>query len=115
MLRAEDFAGLVAAEPGDGPQPAGGRACASTTWSGTSWPRPCERAGWNKAAAAALLGVNRDWVRYRIERYGLAASGIVPPIGNSPEQPPAHSLRDQSLTGWPAPCNLSGVSWRDWR
>ena len=30
-----------------------------------------ERAGWNKAAAAALLGVNRDWVRYRIERHGL--------------------------------------------
>jgi transcriptional regulator with GAF, ATPase, and Fis domain len=30
-----------------------------------------ERTGWNKAAAAALLGVNRDWVRYRIERHGL--------------------------------------------
>ncbi len=33
-----------------------------------------ERAGWNKAAAAALLGVGRDWVRYRIERYGLNRS-----------------------------------------
>jgi len=30
-----------------------------------------ERTGWSKAAAAALLGVNRDWVRYRIERHGL--------------------------------------------
>ncbi len=38
-----------------------------------------ERAAWNKAAAAALLGVNRDWVRYRIERYGLR-----PVSGNSP-------------------------------
>jgi transcriptional regulator with GAF, ATPase, and Fis domain len=34
-----------------------------------------ERTGWNKAAAAALLGVDRDWVRYRIERHGLRPPG----------------------------------------
>ncbi len=37
-----------------------------------------EQTGWNKAAAAALLGVNRDWVRYRIERYGLKRAGDSP-------------------------------------
>jgi two-component system response regulator AtoC len=34
-----------------------------------------ERAGGNQTQAAQLLGINRDQVRYRIEKFGLAASG----------------------------------------
>jgi transcriptional regulator with GAF, ATPase, and Fis domain len=30
-----------------------------------------ERTGWNKTRAARLLGMDRDWLRYRIERYQL--------------------------------------------
>ena len=31
-----------------------------------------ERAGGNQTQAAQLLGINRDQVRYRIEKFGLA-------------------------------------------
>lgn len=30
-----------------------------------------DRCGWNQTRAAALLGLNRDQVRYRIEKFGL--------------------------------------------
>ena len=30
-----------------------------------------ERSAWNQTRAAALLGVNRDQIRYRIEKFGL--------------------------------------------
>jgi two-component system, NtrC family, response regulator AtoC len=30
-----------------------------------------ERAGWNQTRAATLLGINRDQIRYRIEKFGL--------------------------------------------
>jgi DNA-binding NtrC family response regulator len=30
-----------------------------------------ERAGWNQTKAATLLGLNRDQIRYRIEKFGL--------------------------------------------
>jgi two-component system, NtrC family, response regulator AtoC len=30
-----------------------------------------ERCGWNQTRAAALLGLNRDQIRYRIEKFGL--------------------------------------------
>jgi two-component system response regulator AtoC len=30
-----------------------------------------ERTGWNQSRAATLLGVNRDQIRYRIEKFGL--------------------------------------------
>jgi two-component system, NtrC family, response regulator AtoC len=33
-----------------------------------------ERSGWNQTRAAALLGLNRDRIRYRIEKFGLARS-----------------------------------------
>jgi transcriptional regulator with GAF, ATPase, and Fis domain len=29
------------------------------------------RTGWNHTKAAALLGLNRDQIRYRIEKFGL--------------------------------------------
>ena len=32
-----------------------------------------ERCGWNQTRAATLLGLNRDQVRYRIEKFGLTA------------------------------------------
>jgi two-component system NtrC family response regulator len=34
-----------------------------------------ERCAWNQTRAGALLGINRDQVRYRIEKFGLT----VPP------------------------------------
>src|SRR5712692_7142236 len=34
-----------------------------------------ERTGWNQTRAAALLGLNRDQIRYRIEKFNLAKSG----------------------------------------
>jgi len=34
-----------------------------------------ERTGWNQTKAAALLGVNRDQIRYRIEKFKLEKSG----------------------------------------
>ena len=30
-----------------------------------------ERCGWNQTRAATLLGLNRDQIRYRIEKFGL--------------------------------------------
>ena len=30
-----------------------------------------ERTGWNQTKAATLLGLNRDQIRYRIEKFGL--------------------------------------------
>jgi DNA-binding NtrC family response regulator len=33
-----------------------------------------ERSGWNQTRAAGLLGLNRDQIRYRIEKFGLAKS-----------------------------------------
>lgn len=30
-----------------------------------------DRTGWNQTRAARLLGLNRDQVRYRIQKYGL--------------------------------------------
>ena len=33
-----------------------------------------ERTGWNQTKAAALLGVNRDQIRYRIEKFHLERS-----------------------------------------
>ena len=33
-----------------------------------------ERSAWNQTQAAQLLGINRDQVRYRIEKFGLARS-----------------------------------------
>jgi two-component system NtrC family response regulator len=29
------------------------------------------RTGWNQTRAAALLGLNRDQIRYRVEKFGL--------------------------------------------
>jgi transcriptional regulator with GAF, ATPase, and Fis domain len=33
-----------------------------------------KRAGGNQTKAAALLGLNRDQIRYRIEKFGLSAT-----------------------------------------
>ena len=30
-----------------------------------------ERTGWNQTKAAALLGLNRDQIRYRVEKFNL--------------------------------------------
>jgi DNA-binding protein Fis len=32
------------------------------------------RSGWNQTRAAALLGINRDQIRYRIEKFKLEKS-----------------------------------------
>ena len=32
---------------------------------------PAERSGWNQTRAASLLGINRDQIRYRIEKFKL--------------------------------------------
>jgi DNA-binding NtrC family response regulator len=70
VLRAEDFTGLGAGEPGESQTlPAAGLRFEELERDLVA--QALERTGWNKAAAAALLGVNRDWVRYRIERHGL--------------------------------------------
>jgi two-component system NtrC family response regulator len=34
-----------------------------------------ERSGGNQTRAAALLGLNRDQIRYRIEKFGLVRAG----------------------------------------
>ncbi len=34
-----------------------------------------ERTGWNQTRAAALLGLNRDQIRYRIEKFKLEKAG----------------------------------------
>ena len=43
-----------------------------------------ERCGWNQTRAATLLGLNRDQVRYRIEKFGLTASGRRATLSFSP-------------------------------
>jgi transcriptional regulator with GAF, ATPase, and Fis domain len=69
-LRAEDFSGLGSGEPGETHQlPPGGLRFDDLERDLVA--QALERTSWNKAAAAQLLGVERDWVRYRIERHGL--------------------------------------------
>ena len=34
-----------------------------------------QRTGWNHTRAATLLGLNRDQIRYRVEKFGLEKSG----------------------------------------
>ncbi len=34
-----------------------------------------QRTGWNQTKAAALLGLNRDQIRYRVEKFGLEKTG----------------------------------------
>jgi transcriptional regulator with GAF, ATPase, and Fis domain len=71
VLRAEEFAGLGGSDPAAVHElPASGLRFEQLERDLVA--QALERTGWNKAAAAALLGVNRDWVRYRIERHGLA-------------------------------------------
>jgi DNA-binding NtrC family response regulator len=36
-----------------------------------------QRTGWNQTRAATLLGLNRDQIRYRIEKFQLEKSGSV--------------------------------------
>src|SRR4029077_17973359 len=52
-----------------------------------------ERSGWNQTRAATLLGLNRDQIRYRIEKFKLERSSAEagPPPGHPPN-PPADCL-----------------------
>jgi transcriptional regulator with GAF, ATPase, and Fis domain len=34
-----------------------------------------ERTGWNQTKAATLLGLNRDQIRYRVEKFHLERTG----------------------------------------
>jgi two-component system, NtrC family, response regulator AtoC len=36
-----------------------------------------ERAGWNQSRAATLLGMNRDQIRYRVEKFGLTQKAAI--------------------------------------
>ena len=47
------------------------RASISSSSSGRSSMQALERSGWNQTQAAALLGLNRDQIRYRIEKFQL--------------------------------------------
>ena len=49
--------------------------------------RALGHAGWNRARAAELLGLTKETLRYRIEKYGLRADGR--PRGQSPARPGA--------------------------
>jgi transcriptional regulator with GAF, ATPase, and Fis domain len=72
VLRAEDFSGLGGKEPAFAHElPASGLRFDDLERDLVA--QALARAGWNKTAAAALLGVDRDWIRYRIERHGLRA------------------------------------------
>ena len=60
------------------------------------------RAGGNQTRAAALLGLNRDQIRYRIEKFGLSARPngmrrVVVDRGTRDEQAlsPTHLVRRQ--------------------
>ena len=46
-----------------------------------------ERCGGNQTHAGALLGINRDQVRYRIEKFGLTKPESVFPKASSMPQP----------------------------
>jgi len=72
VLRGDDFSALGSGESGEAHQlPAAGLRFDELERDLVA--QALERTGWNKAAAATLLGVDRDWVRYRIERHGLKA------------------------------------------
>lgn len=43
-----------------------------------------ERCGWNQTRAGTLLGINRDQVRYRIEKFGLTAPSTRTTLAISP-------------------------------
>jgi two-component system, NtrC family, response regulator AtoC len=50
-----------------------------------------DRTDWNQTHAGRLLGINRDQVRYRIEKFGLP-----------PGRPAAHRRRTQGVSAWQA-------------
>ena len=43
--------------------------------------------GWNISRAAAALGISRNTIRYRIEKYGLRPSDVAPPPIAEPAEP----------------------------
>jgi hypothetical protein len=68
-----------------------------------------EMSGWNKAQAARLLGMPRDWLRYRIEKHGLTPprrglSGTIPVLpGIVPAESSSPAPRRRDFV-WHAPC-----------
>lgn len=48
-----------------------------------------ERCGWNQTHAGHLLRINRDQVRYRIEKFGLRAHDSHPAPHDTPVHVPA--------------------------
>ena len=54
--------------------------------------RALSHAAWNRARAAELLGLTRETLRYRIEKYNLRPDG--PPRGQSPGQTGADPHRE---------------------
>ena len=74
-LEARDFAGLLsaAARPDDFELPAGGVDLEQLERSLVI--QALRRANGNQTRAATLLGLNRDQIRYRIEKFGLSATG----------------------------------------
>ena len=56
---------------GDDGGAAGRAGSISSSWERSLVIQALERSGWNQTKAAALLGVNRDQIRYRIEKFQL--------------------------------------------
>ena len=72
-LEPDDFTTLTAAPVAVDAVPAAGRRRRSSRRSsGSSLVQALERAGGNQTHAGQLLGINRDQVRYRIEKFGLS-------------------------------------------
>jgi lambda repressor-like predicted transcriptional regulator len=59
-----------------------------------------EKAGWNIALAARLLGISRDTLRYRLRKYGLTARIQAAVLSRGVEGAPgAHLQHPPTRTG----------------
>ncbi|MBI4012039.1 MAG: sigma 54-interacting transcriptional regulator, partial [Candidatus Rokubacteria bacterium] len=74
--------------------------------------------GWNISQAAVRLGVPRNTMRYRMERYGLQRGGSLPvtePVAPTPSDPPApEPVAPAAAPAPPAPIEPPGPSAVRW-
>ena len=99
-LEAHDFGALKAGARVRGSvRPAGGRRQPRGARTQPGRRRRCGAPGGNQTKAAALLGLNRDQIRYRIEKFGLS----VTPRSRMPPDESDPAPRADCATRWISP------------
>ncbi|MBI2467351.1 MAG: sigma 54-interacting transcriptional regulator, partial [Candidatus Rokubacteria bacterium] len=70
-----------------------------------------QQTNWNVSQAAARLGISRNTLRYRIEKYGLHRTGHPAPPGPRQAQPPAAAAPAAPVAPAAAGAVVAGLRW----